>query len=612
MASKNSQADWDEVIERIRAAADIVHVVGAHVQLRRAGAHFTGLCPFHNEKTPSFSVNQQRQSYKCFGCGESGDVFSFLMKYQNLSFPEAVKELAGRHQISLPEAKPNKAEEEQQQQRGLLHAINQAAAQLYHELLLTAPQAEAARQYLTQRGVPQEFIVSYQLGYAPDAWDFLSSRLSKTFPAEAIVQAGLIVAKKNGGWYDRFRDRIMFPILDAGGKTAAFGGRILGDGQPKYMNSPESPVFNKGRILFGLHQHREAIRQSRRAVLVEGNFDLLLLDIHGISNTVAPLGTALTKEHLRSLRGYCSEAVLLFDGDAAGKKAARRAVPLCLAERMDAKAALLPSGYDPDSFVREQGAEALQELIRIAQPLAEFIFAALTQEHGLTLTGKSQIMAELAELVQQAPDRAQQELMSAHFSSKLGVSPQLLLPGNLQRQEEPQQAPAPPFDVLPAPECGEAAEMEAPPVHVPAAQRHLLEFLLLYPEYFAELAAGGLLEYISTCVAPVQEITAALQRLATEGPLLPEQLLTNLPDSPARRLVADIVLRGSAGGTLDNEEQSRALCAELLAWLRTERRRQANAELLLQLRQEQTGSEGAVRALQRQIQPEAKKIHPVN
>jgi DNA primase len=434
---------WDEARERVRETADIVQVIGEHVQLRRAGANFTGLCPFHGEKTPSFSVNPQSRHFHCFGCGESGDVFTFLMKQQSLSFPEAMHELARRYQISLPEPKLDKAEQERRQQRELLYQVNSEATQIYTIYLSEAPQAEAARQYLRRRGVPPEFITKYQLGYAPAQWDFITSRLSSKFPAERIEQAGLIVRKQQGGWYDRFRDRIMFPILDVGGKIVAFGGRILGDGQPKYMNSPESPVFSKSRILFGLHQHREAIRKSHQAVIVEGNFDLLLLDVHGIGNTVAPLGTALTREHVRALRSYCKEATLLFDGDVAGLKAARRAVPLFLSEQMEAKAALLPVGHDPDSFVREKGVEAVQELLRHALPLPEFIFDALVKEHGLTLTGKSRIMAELVELVQQAPDRAKRELMASHFGSKLGVSPKLLLSEKEQQEAEEVVPPQP-------------------------------------------------------------------------------------------------------------------------------------------------------------------------
>jgi DNA primase len=410
--------------EEIRTAADIVEVIGEHVQLKKAGANYTGFCPFHSEKTPSFTVFPQTKTFKCFGCGESGDVFAFLMKQRSVSFPEAMRELADRCGIEMPSPQPT----EEDQRRDLLHQINAEAARLFHEHLTGSPEGEAARQYLAQRGVPQELIARYQLGYAPDGWEFISSRLLKQFPADAVKQAGLIGRKNSGkGFYDRFRRRIMFPIMDAGGKVCGFSGRVLDDKQPKYLNSPESPVFKKGSLLFGLHQHRQEIRQSSRAVIVEGNFDLLTLAAQGIGNAVAPLGTALTAEQVRLLHGYCKEAVLLFDGDEAGMKAAKRSVPLFLAEGMEGKAALLPAGHDPDSFIRAQGAAAAQELIGTAQELPEFVFDALVKEHGSTLAGKNRIMPELAKLVKLTTDRAQKELTAAHWAGQLGISPELLL-----------------------------------------------------------------------------------------------------------------------------------------------------------------------------------------
>jgi DNA primase len=571
---------WEEAKERVRTAADIVQVISEHVQLRRAGAHFTGLCPFHNEKTPSFSVNPQRQTYKCFGCGESGDIFSFLTKYQNLSFPEALRSLAQRYQVSLPEPKLNEQERAQRQQRELLIQINTEAARLFHEHLIKSPQAEAARQYLARRGVPHDFIEKYQIGYAPPQWDFLAARLRSKFPPAAVEQAGLIAARPSGGHYDRFRDRIMFPICDLRGRVTAFGGRILGDGQPKYMNSPESLIFSKSKILFGLWQHREQIRRSRRAVLVEGNFDLLLLAVHGIANTVAPLGTALTRDHIRTLRSYCQETVLLFDGDAAGLKAALRAVPLFLAGQLEAKAALLPSGTDPDSFVREQGPEALRKLLDAAQPLPEFVFDALVQEHGLTLTGKSRIMTELQELIKQSPDSAQQELMAAHFSSKLNVSSSLFFDSkNLPVQEAPPFPPPPAeTDFSPAPSLS-------------AKERQLLDFLLFYPEFFKELMQGGLAEYAARSSPLLKTVLAAMQDLAEQGLFQPEQLLGALPARAERKIVADLLLRG-AQDEPESEDWAQDYCKYLCNWFQIEEQRR---------RRQETQEQDAVALLQKKI-----------
>jgi len=588
---------WEEVRERVREAADIVQVIGEHVQLRRAGANFTGLCPFHGEKTPSFSVNPQRQTFNCFGCGEFGDVFSFLMKYQNVSYPDALKELARRHQISLPEPKLNEAEQEQRRRRELLCTVNQTAARLYHEALLNEPQAGSARDYLAKRGVPQEFIVKYQLGYAPDSWDFISSNLAAKFAAEDIERAGLAVKKQSGGYYDRFRDRIMFPILDHRGKICAFGGRILGDGQPKYMNSPETEVFSKSRTLFGLHQHKDEIRKSRKAVIVEGNFDLLLLDVHGIGNTVAPLGTALTKDHVHALRSRCDKAVLLFDGDAAGLRAARKSVPLFLAEGLDAKAALLPQGHDPDSFIRERGTEAVNDLIDNASPLPEFIFDALVKEHGLTLAGKSKIAAELGELVSVAQDRIQRELMAAHFAGKLGVPSASLLAVSQEPMRMEMEPPPPDFS--PEEEHTPLAVEEAAPLS--AYDQQLLNFLIFYPEHFHELAAGGLLDYVQFCARPVQDAVSAMRRLAAAGAFAPEQLLAVLPDSTARRLIAGLLQQGGAE-TSDDEDQNQTRCAEMLTWLRRAKGQQESAALQRQLQQaEQQGEKGLEEELRLKI-----------
>ncbi|RWX49317.1 DNA primase, partial [Candidatus Electrothrix marina] len=428
----SSKGAWDEVRERVRDVADIVQVIGEHVRLKKAGVSYTGLCPFHGEKTSSFSVNSQRQFFHCFGCHESGDVFSFMMKYHHMTFPEALKELARRYQIDLPEHNLTDAEQERMRQREQLYRVNQEAARIFHQTLVSSGQAQAARKYLQERGVPQEAVEKYRLGYAPApenaGWQFLISRLQqKKFPVSVIEQAGLAVRKAPGRHYDRFRDRVLFPIYDMSGREVAFGGRILGQGKPKYMNSPESMVFSKGNLLFGLYQHRQAIRSDRCAVVVEGNFDLLLLAVHGIDNVVAPLGTALTREHIKALRRYCDEVVLLFDGDSAGLRAARRSIPFFLSEQLEARVALLPTGHDPDTLVREKGAAAVRQLLEDAEPLAEFVFSALKDEHGLTLSGKNRMIAELAELTEQAADANQRELMAAHFSEQLGVSPDRFL-----------------------------------------------------------------------------------------------------------------------------------------------------------------------------------------
>lgn len=618
---------WDEVKDRVRETADIVQVIEEHVRLKKAGAGYTGLCPFHGEKTPSFSVNPQRQAFYCFGCHESGDVFSFMMKYHNMTFPEALKDLARRYQIDLPERHLSQAQQERIRQREQLYRVNQEAASIFHEALLSSQLAESARSYLQERGVPQEYIEKYRLGYAPSpekaGWQFLISRLrKKNFPLELIEQAGLAARKAQGRYYDRFRDRVLFPIYDMSGREVAFGGRMLAEGKPKYMNSPESLVFTKSNLLFGLYQHRKAIRSARRAVVVEGNFDLLLLAIHGIDNTVAPLGTALSKEHVKALRRYCDEVVLLFDGDSAGLRAARRSIPFFLNEQVEGRVALLPQGHDPDSLIREKGAKAVRELIEAADPLAEFIFAALQKEHGRTLSGKNRIIAELTELMSHAADAGQQELMAAHFSEQLGVSPERFL---VEQKSLEQSNHA--YDPQRGAESGSeiASEEEwippdMPPVGeelrdgypvtkqgegdisfyaLPKKERQLLDFLLLYPEFFSELLSSGLKEAVGRSL--LIKVIEAMEQLAENGTFVSEQLLSVVSSEAERQYIAAFLSQEGGHPANESAEHGRMLCDELLAWLQGMQRQKKGHALQEQIfAAEQKGDYELVAQLQQQ------------
>ena len=286
----------DDITARIKEESDIVQVVGECVDLKKSGTRFLGLCPFHGEKTPSFSVHSGQQFFHCFGCGESGDVFTFVMKYYGLDFPDAIKLLAGKYNIELPERRRSPEEELRAKKKEQLFAVNEKAASIYSGYLLESTGAKAAKAYLQKRGVTEDILTRFRIGYAPavevEGWNYLGGRFSGA-ESKAATEAGLLVARENGGTYDRFRDRIVFPIADISGRICGFGGRIVGEGQPKYLNSPESPVFNKSNLLLGLYQQKEDIRRNNEAVLVEGNFDLISLVAAGCTNVVAPLGTAL-------------------------------------------------------------------------------------------------------------------------------------------------------------------------------------------------------------------------------------------------------------------------------------------------------------------------------
>lgn len=589
----------DSVTALVKEQADIIQIIGECVDLKRAGARFLGRCPFHGEKTPSFSVHPGQQFYHCFGCGESGDVFSFMMKYHNLDFPTALQTLARRYQIELPEKHYSQAEQEKERQRKVMYAINEKAARLFRDYLLQGKGAASARAYLERRGIPPDIQEKFQLGYAPAVetvgWNFLGAGLQgeESAAAEAV---GLLVKNDKGGTYDRFRDRILFPIFDPKGRISGFGGRIVGDGQPKYMNSPESPVFDKSRLLLGLFQQAAEIRSRQRVVLVEGNFDLVSLVVHGCPNVVAPLGTALTRPQLKLLRHYAENAILLFDGDAAGVKAAVRAVPLFLAEEMSAKVALLPSGHDPDTFVREKGLEQLERLLDAATPLAEFALTKLIEEHGLTLDGKRKIVEELRPLVQAAASPLQRSLLIGYFSKelseKLGIPAQQL--SELLADHSPvvsSAVPLPPGRFLerPYPSGTHARESNRfvpgrnDAVRLNGAQKRLVAHMVLYPAHFLRLQQAGLRQRLAFGVGEVLFLQlAALHAKGRE--FEPEELLAALPEGEERALVVEILLAASpavsgSGHHSGTEEE----LSELLLWLKREELNEISKKLIAEM-----------------------------
>jgi DNA primase len=557
----------DSTTALVKEQADIVQIIGECVDLKRAGARFLGRCPFHGEKTPSFSVHPGQQFYHCFGCGESGDVFSFMMKYHNLDFPAALQALAQRYQIELPEKQYSQAEQEKERLRKAMYAVNAKAAHLFRDYLLHAKDAAPARAYLARRGIPADVCEKFQLGYAPAVesagWNFLGTGLQGEENAAAVT-VGLLVKNEKGGTYDRFRDRILFPIFDPKGRISGFGGRIVGDGQPKYMNSPESLVFDKSRLLLGLFQQAAEIRSRQRVVLVEGNFDMVSLVVHGCPNVVAPLGTALTRPQLKLLRHYAENAILLFDGDAAGIKAAVRAVPLFLAEQMSAKVALLPAGHDPDTFVREQGLEQLERLLDNATPLAEFALAKMIEEHGLSLDGKSRIVEELRPLVQAAASPLQRSVVIAHFSEKLGIATQQLselLAGNLA-------VSAPP--AVPVKSASRSTRDNNGRMRLNSAQKRLVAHMVLYPAHFPRLEQAGLRQQLADGVGEV--LFLQLGALHAKGrEFEPEELLSTLPEGEERAMVAEILLAASSViSTGDYYAGTEEDLAEVLLWLKRE------------------------------------------
>ncbi len=359
-----------EFIDRVREASDVVAVVGEHVRLKRAGRTWKALCPFHTEKTPSFTVNQDRQIFKCFGCGEGGDVFRFVMEFEKLSFPEAIETLAGRSGIPLPKQTWTGAAEE-----SVFPALEWAAMNYRQEL--SGRTGGAAREYLTGRGIEAPVIERYGLGWAPKGWSHLLDAAQSRYSVQLLERAGLAIANDRGGHYDRFRGRLMIPIRSALGRTIGFGARTLGDEEPKYLNSPETEVFHKGKVLYGLAEARDALKAGDHALIVEGYMDAFALAQNGLENVVASCGTAFTEEQARVVKRYVDRVVLLFDGDTAGLRAAWKSAAVFLAEGLDVAVVALPQGHDPDSYIRDEGAQALQTRIAEAPGVVGFAREAL-------------------------------------------------------------------------------------------------------------------------------------------------------------------------------------------------------------------------------------------
>ena len=453
-----------QTIEQIAAANDIVDVIGSYFPLKRAGSSFKALCPFHQEKTPSFHVNPQRQAFHCFGCGVGGGVFRFVMDYEHVDFPAAVRKLAARAGIQIVEERRAEGEDRQLETRRVLTKLHAEAAEWFHENLLKKEWAAPARDYLKGRGIDRQVAKNWQLGFAPDAWDaFLKWALEHGYSREQLLQSGLVKPRDDerpqGDVYDRFRGRIMFPICNDVGEVIAFSGRLLeSDAQAaKYLNSPETPLFRKGRVLFGLHKTKRALIEANCAIVCEGQLDLIALFEAGIMNVVAPQGTAFTPDQSRILKRYVDEVVLCFDADEAGQKAGERSLDALLQNDLIVRVAGMPRGQDPDSLVRAEGKEGFEKRVAAAR---DFFDHWIDQKVGsvdlASLGAKMQLARELAATVSHVHDPMLRGQVVNKVSSRLGVPPSdftaLLAKQPHQRAPRAEQpaakpAPAPPHEL---------------------------------------------------------------------------------------------------------------------------------------------------------------------
>jgi len=415
--------DRTDVVEAVRAAADLRDVISDYLPLKKSGSRYRALCPFHTEKTPSFYVDADKQLFYCFGCAAGGDVFKFLMLYEKMEFPEALKTLAARYGIPLPA--PGTSENSDRQK--VLAANRQAL--LYYRDQLQRPAGSAARRYLDQRGLTAETIEAFRLGFAPEGWTGLKSHLAGKIAEPLLLMAGLLARKEETGrTYDRFRERVMFPIVNLADEVIGFGGRVIGDGEPKYLNSPETPAFSKGENLYALPLAKEAIRRSGYAVLVEGYMDVIALQQAGIKEVVATLGTGFTTGHVRLLKRYTERVVVNFDPDAAGRAAARRSCEVLLEHGFDTQVVLLPVGEDPDLFVRKHGAEAYRGRVAGAMPFVEYLARDAAARHDASKTkGKVEALNEVLPTLARIDNPVRRAGYVETIATVLGIEDRMVL-----------------------------------------------------------------------------------------------------------------------------------------------------------------------------------------
>ncbi|KAB3533236.1 DNA primase [Alkaliphilus serpentinus] len=412
----------EEFIEDVKASSDISNVISNYISIKASGANYKALCPFHREKTPSFMINPQKQIYKCFGCGEGGNVINFVMKIENIDFIEAVKLLAQRANIPLPEMNISEKDKQLLQQRLELYDINREAARFFY--LNLKKKGNNAKEYLKERGISQEVMKSFGLGYAPHSWDDLLKYLKKAgYKEDRILLSGLIVPKKEKKeYYDRFRNRIIFPIFDARGNVIAFGGRVMDNSLPKYLNSPETPVFNKSDTLYALNIARKNITDNRM-ILVEGYMDVIALHQYGFKNCVATLGTSLTKGHAIKLKKYCNEVIICFDGDEAGEKATLRSLEIFKEVDLNSRVLIIPDELDPDDYLRENGSKVFKEQIDSAISLIDYKIILAKRKHNLTeAEGKIKFIKELAKIMRDISSPVEREVYINKIQKETGIN----------------------------------------------------------------------------------------------------------------------------------------------------------------------------------------------
>jgi DNA primase len=584
-----------EKIDDVRERTNIVEVVKRHVELKRAGTgRWKGLCPFHSEKTPSFNVDENRHYFYCFGCREKGDVIGFLEKIEQRPFMEVLQELAQAAGVELEAMSPGEqaARREIKSERERMFSVMEAATQYFQEQY-TAPAGATARAYVEKRGIGADVAARFRVGYAPGGWSGLSSHLaSKKVPASDLERLGLVGVNERGR-YDFFRDRVMLPVLDRQKRVIGFGGRVLDPEikDRKYVNSPDSPLFHKKESLYGLHAALDGMRKSRVAVVVEGNFDVLSLHEAGVDNAVAPMGTALTAEQIHILKQLADTVVVVFDGDAAGQRAAAKVIPMFVEADVDGRLARMPQGVDPDDYVRTNGAEAFRRLVDGARPMIDqFIQDAAAEA---TIEGKMSTLESVAELLVKVRNQTKRELYAQQLAGVLRLTPQQVSRALRDAAQQGARATAA-AAARPDDHGGEAKKVVVAPANLPAEELQVIVVLATYPQLLRTADAARVGELL---VHPALRHLhrAALEQVTASSELdVPAWMDTAPADTGVRERVAAAMMDDS----LTRAEDPPGLLRKLATRLELSR---VNAEIDMNARMQreaqERGDEATLRAL---------------
>lgn len=569
----------DEAVETVRARTDIVELIGRYLKLKKVGNRYVGLCPFHTEKTPSFSVSPQKGFFHCFGCKASGDVFTFLMRMDGKSFPEALDELASRAGVELPARRKGDPARRERQQRQV--ALLERVTTFYQEQL-TTPGAAEARRYLDKRGLPEELIQRYRLGYAPQGWQNVTDRLGHwgSNPDEGMA-TGLMVKGKRGP-YDLFRNRVIFPITGLDDKVRGFGARKLDPEEHggKYINSPQGPIFDKSEILYGLAEARQAIQRGGRAVLVEGYFDVLSLVAAGVEEAVATCGTSLTEGHTRLLKRFCDRVITVFDADLAGRKASIRAAEMLLAEDVSPYMLELPAGEDPDSHVRATGGDAFRALLDGARPSVEVLADALLTETGDDVEARTRAVQQLMPLLKACRDGVRRGAYLRLVSERFRLD-EADLRRSVEGGRQRTRAPAPERRTAPPSRSGPVATRD---------ELRLVALLISYPHLAPQAVEAGAVDDVM-----VPELTRLAERIASNpNQASPAGLIDQIEDPTSREWLAAEMVRASES-TADGAREDLDLLLRKLRFASLHRQKQ---ELDKRIDAASRGGEGEeVRAL---------------